>query len=75
MRPKRRVGEALEPCHAGRIGDDVLVEAQVTAGADDAKTFGERGLWVGHGAQHERNDPGVEGSRLARETITNSIDH
>ena len=32
VRPERGVGETLESCLAGRVGDDMLVEAQLAAG-------------------------------------------
>ena len=57
------------------VRDDVLVEAQLTAGADNAKHLRERLLLVGHAAEHQRGDTGIEGPILARKTITDSIDH
>lgn len=47
------------------MGDDVLVEAQLAAGANDTGQLRKRSLLVGHGAEHERGDSRVECPRLA----------
>jgi hypothetical protein len=65
VRPEGSVGEALIARLSLGVPDDVLVEAQLTAGVDDAEQLRERSLLVGHGAEHERGDTGVEGPRLA----------
>ena len=41
------------------LRDDVLVEAQLAAGAQDTADLRERARLVGHAAQHEAGDRGV----------------
>ncbi|HEY5286079.1 MAG TPA: hypothetical protein VIJ50_03130 [Solirubrobacteraceae bacterium] len=53
----------------------MLVEAQLAAGTDHTVELRERTLLVGYGAEHERDDPGVEGLRLAGKTIGVTMGH
>src|SRR5680860_1791983 len=53
--------EAVLPARgAGLLGADVLEEEQLAAGLEDAGGLGQRGAWVWHGAQHQREDRRVE---------------
>ena len=57
------------------VGDDVLVELELSAGAKDAAQIGERAVLVGDRAEHEAGDGGVDalaasGSRLATPAST-----
>ena len=57
------------------MGDYVLVEAQLAIRPNDAVKLRERRLLVGHGAEHQRSDPGIKRSCLAGKSITHSIDY
>ena len=56
------------------MGDDVLVEAQLAPGPDDAPQLVERGGLVRDGAEHERCHPGVEPVVVSRERVGDAGD-
>ena len=53
----------------------MLVEAQLTTGTDHTVELRKRRPLVGHGAEHERNNPGVERFRLTRKAIGATMRH
>src|SRR5438552_1452014 len=55
-RPERRVGRALQREAEPVVGGDMLVEAQLTAGAQHSMHLSKGDGRVGNGAQHERAD-------------------
>jgi len=60
-RPHRGVDKPLGSVQqAGVGGGDVFEEPELAAGAEHAADLGEGGGLVGHGAQHERGDGGIE---------------
>jgi hypothetical protein len=58
--PERRICGPLHASLKCRVGEDVLVEAQLTAWADHAEELGERTRLIGHCAEHERDDGSVK---------------
>jgi hypothetical protein len=58
--PEGRVRNALKTSGATMLGDDMLVEAQLAAGAQDAAQFGDRSLLIIHGAEHQRRYGSIE---------------
>ncbi len=72
--PERHVGEPLKTSLPLAVGHDVLIEAQLASWADDSVNLGKRGVLVGYGAEHKRNDPGVKRSGLARKTIGATVE-
>ena len=59
-RVDRRVKHALGAGQPGLVCDDVLVEAQLPAGAQHAMDLAQRNVLVVHRAEHKRCDGGVE---------------
>src|SRR4029453_17456398 len=57
------------------LGADVLVEAQLAAGPDDAPQLGERSGLVEDRAEHERGDASVETGVPDRETLGGAVDN
>jgi len=64
--PDGGVEHPLDSCQRRRVGSDVLEEAQLPAGPDDAVHLAERRLLVSDRAQHERDDGGIEGRVVGR---------
>ena len=58
--PDRGVCDALESSESGALGGDVFVEVQCTGRSKDSAHLGERYVWPGQCAEHERCDDGVE---------------
>jgi hypothetical protein len=56
----------LEASSLRRVGADVLVEAELPTGAQDAAELGEGPWGARHRAQHERGNGGVEAGVLCR---------
>ena len=69
---------AIEACLNGfakaPFGDDVLVEAELSAGHEDSVQLGERYLLVDHRAQDERADDGIEDAVLVGQQLGCAID-
>jgi hypothetical protein len=56
------------------VGDDVLVEAQLAAGADDAVKLGECVVLVGDRAEDEAGDGSVDARVLERQPVGGATD-
>lgn len=74
-RPERCVGEPLKARLQPGVRDHVLVEAQLAARADHAVQLRERRVLVGHRAEHERDDPRIEGLPLIWEATRATVYH
>jgi hypothetical protein len=74
-RPEGRVGKALHSCPAPRVGDHVLVEAKLAAGANDPANLRESTLLVGNGAKNERRNRCVERLIDCGELTGDPLDH
>jgi hypothetical protein len=74
-RPEGRVRESLKARLPCRLGDHVLIEAQLATGTNHAIQLRQRSLLVGHGAEHERNNPSIERFCLTGETIGSTTRH
>jgi hypothetical protein len=59
-RPKHPVHSPLAERERRPVRQDVLVEAQLTAGAQHASQLGQRTCLVRHGAQDQTSDGGIE---------------
>lgn len=66
VRPEGSVGKPLKTRLPLGVRDDVLIEAQLTTGSNDAEQLRERRLLVGHGTEHKRRNPSIKRCRLGR---------
>ena len=73
--PEGRDGEALQACPSRRVGDEVLVEAKLIAGANHPAKLREGALLVGDRAEDQRGDPGVERLIGGGELADDFLDH
>jgi hypothetical protein len=74
-RPEERVDGALHASEENMFGPNVLPEAELTAGREDAPQLGERGGRLGHAAEEPHHDRGVVGSVGSRERLGDALDH
>ena len=74
-RPHRPVEQPLHPREPGALGPDVLPEVQPAAGPEHPVQLGQRRALVGHAAEHERDDGGVEGAVVRGDALGQPVDH
>jgi hypothetical protein len=73
-RPDRRVEGALQPREPGRVGRDVLEEAQLAPGPDHTAQLAQGRGRVGHAAQHRRDHAGVHRRVVGGQRVGHAID-
>ena len=74
-RPEGCVGESLQAPTCRRVGNDVLVEVESPARADNSAQLGQGALLVGDRAEHEGGDPRIEGLIRGGQRSRDSVDH
>jgi hypothetical protein len=73
--PQERIEDTLDASKAGASTSDVLVEAQFASRTDHSKELRQRRRLVGHGAEDERGDTGIEGVLLDWQSVRNPVDN
>lgn len=67
------VCSSLVPGQAGVIGEHMLIEAELAAGANDPVELSQRRGLDWHAAQHERDDTGVDRSIGQRDSVGGAV--
>src|SRR5664279_6538089 len=71
----RAVKACLNGPAKASFGDDMLVEAELSAGHQYSMQLGERDLLVDHRAQDQRADDGIEDAILVGQQLGGAVDH
>ena len=73
-RPHGGVEHALHSRQPRRVRPDMLEEPQLSAGAEYAADLRQRRRHIGHGAEHEGGDRGVEGGVAGGQAVGDPVD-